>query len=194
MRNLGTQAEPGAAHARLPQLVPRQTNPNPSGEDLEPRAVLLQHPRGYPFTSRRLDQWWRLSSSTRSGTELCCITKHPHPIGAYIEVGIPLRSGATTLRGTVIRIRQLERGWETTLSIAPETIARATLLARICALEARLHCARPLARVLEARRRAEDWQRLLRRLARTPALYAALLSSRGRPALAGWTVAYRERG
>lgn len=186
MRNLGTQAEPGAAHACLPQLVPNQTNPKPSGHDQKPRVVLLQHPRGFPFTSRRIDHWWRLFPSTRSGTELCCIAAEAHPIGAYIEIGIPLRTGAASVQGRVTRVRQRGAAWETALSLAPGAVGRAVLLARICALESRLHGAQPRVRVREARRRAEDWQRLLRRLAAMPALYVAVLSARGRLAGGAW--------
>lgn len=186
MRNLGTQATPGTAHACLPQLVPDQTNPKPSGDDQKPRVVPLRHPRGFPFSSRRLDHWWRLFPPTRSGTELCCVVAQAHPIGAYIEIGIPLRTGAASLHGRVTRVRQQGSAWETTLELAPGAVARAALLARICALESRLHGARPLVRVLEARRRAADWQRLLRRLAGMPALSAAILSTCRRPTGEVW--------
>jgi len=176
MRNLGTHARPSAAHALLPQLVPSQTNPKPSGDDQNLRAVFLQHPRGFPLTSRRLDRWWHRPLQARSGTELCFIAEQAHPIGSRIELSVPLRTGEASLRGSVIRIRQTGPNWETSLALAPEAGARAALLARICELERRLAGARPIARLIEARRRAEDWQRLRARLARLPALYAEILA------------------
>jgi hypothetical protein len=186
MRNLGTQAQPIAAQASLPQLVPSQTNPKPSGADQNLRVVLLQHPRGFPFPARRINRWWPQPLPSRSGTELCFVAVQAHPIGAHLELDIPLRSGTAVLRGNVTRIRQSGQHWETSISVAPEALARAALLARICELEARLHSAQPLVRVVEARRRVDDWQRLRPRLARIPALYAEILSSFGRMGAGGW--------
>jgi hypothetical protein len=186
MRNLGIQAPPSAAHAFLPQLVPSQTNPKPSGDDRNLRAVFLQHPRGFPFASRRLDRWWRLPSQDRSGTELCFIAEQVHPIGSRIELSVPLRSGEAALRGSVIRIRQTGPHWETSVALAPEAGLRAALLARICELERRLHGTQASARLVEARRRADDWQRLRTRLARLPALYAQILTLAGRARATGW--------
>ncbi len=186
MRNLGTQTQPSAAHAFLPQLVPSQTNPKPSGDDQNLRVVLLQHPRGFPFAARRLDRWWHLHLPSRGGAELCFLADRAHAIGARIEVDIPLRTGMATLRGNVTRIRQTGPAWETSLSLAPAAVARAALLARICGLEARLLSARPCAREVEARRRAEAWQHLRPRLARIPALYAEIVRTFDRVGAANW--------
>lgn len=176
MRNLGSNALLSAAQAVMPQLVPVDANPTSSGIRKAPRGQFLQHPRGFPLSCKTLRKWWpKLPTARRDGAGLSFHSTRPLPVGADIELEIPLRRGVERFHGTVVLIRELHDGFDIGVALTSADTERAEIVERICTLEARLRAARDPSRDIELKqRRAEEWAALKPRLARIPSLQPLL--------------------
>ena len=107
---------------------------------LRDRGGFLHHPREFPLQLHR--RWWAdLWRSTRpcASLGLCVTTDRPLPVGASVDLTIPLRGETQRFRGEVVLVRAVAGGYEIGVWLESERDAeRARIVEQICGLECRL--------------------------------------------------------
>lgn len=127
-----------AASAAMPNLVPllkREALRNIKND-------FIRHPSAVPLQYRRLMDWLgfvRDRDPQTSDLGLTFKSDRQFPVGARLEIGVPLRGVVQKLKGTVVLVIERPDGFEVGLWLANASeAARARLVEEICYLECAL--------------------------------------------------------